>query len=360
MRYAVIMAGGSGTRFWPKSTSSKPKQFLKLIGDRTMLRTTVDRISKMIPFERILVITNASYTGLVASQVPEIPSENIIGEPMGKNTAPVVAAAAAITAARDSQASMIVLPSDHYIRDEETYLKIVNDAFLKAESGEHLVTIGIRPHRPETGFGYIQMMSDQQETVGSNKVVKVKTFAEKPVLETAIQFLESGDFLWNSGMFIWQSRVIMDAFRKFLPDMYHLAERLAKNYDTSREASINSFYEAVESVSIDYGIMEKAATVYVVPAEFGWSDVGSWLAIYELDPKDDDGNVIHAENSAVEDSQNCYVSLSSGKMIALVGLHGVGVVETDKVIMVCKMDRCQDVKHITGRLTKENELLDFK
>lgn len=359
MRYAIIMAGGTGTRFWPKSRINMPKQFLKLIGEHTMLQTTIRRIEPLVPKERILVITNAQYASIVQEQVPDLPAANIIGEPVGKNTAPVVAAAAAITLRRDPEASMAVLPSDHYIRDEQTFQRIMSAAFEKAESGAHLLTVGIRPYRPETGYGYIQYLEEHSTLAGEDRVHEVKTFAEKPDLETALRFLESGDFLWNSGMFVWQSSVIMKQFEQHLPLMHAQAEKLAADLDAARaseapqaasEAAIHTFYESVESISIDYGIMEKAETVHVIPAEFGWNDVGSWLAVYELAEKQESGNVAEAEPVLFESSENCYVSSASGKLISVVGLQGVGVVETDDAILVCRMDKAQDVKRLVGRL----------
>ncbi len=353
MRFAVIMAGGTGTRFWPRSRKQKPKQFLQLIGEETMLQTTVSRISRMIPAERVLVITNASYTSLVAEQLPDLPKENIIGEPVGKNTAPVAAAAAAIIRARDPEASIAVLPSDHYIRDTSTYLEVLEAAFAKAESGDHLVTIGIRPYRPETGYGYIQADTGASETVGNHKANKVKTFAEKPNLETAVKFLESGDFYWNSGMFVWQAKTILEAFDRHLPEMYRQVMDMTGGLKSGMKEAIDRFYHEAESVSIDYGIMEKADTVYVIPAEFGWNDVGSWMAIYELEQKDDEGNVIQAPQTSVENCQNCYVYSKRDKLIALVGLQGIGVIESGDALLICRMDRSQDVKQIVGKLEKQ-------
>jgi mannose-1-phosphate guanylyltransferase len=349
MRYAVIMAGGAGTRFWPRSRVAMPKQFLTLVGKQTMLQTTVNRIRSMIPDERILIITNEDYTGIVREQLPLLPAENIVGEPAGRNTAPVVAAAAAIIKSRDSDASMAVLPSDHYIRDEKTFLSVLESAFLKAEAGHNLVTVGIRPYRPETGYGYIQVSDSSAETAG-HQVHEVKTFAEKPNLETALRFLESGDFLWNSGMFVWRSDVILKEFSQHLPQMHEQALRLAEGLESSPAEAIRTFYEEVDSVSIDYGIMEKADTVHVIPAEFGWNDVGSWLAVYELEEKDKAGNVTDAPLAEMESCQNCFVHSREEKLIALVGLQGVGVIDTGDALLVCRMDRSQDVKKIVERL----------
>jgi mannose-1-phosphate guanylyltransferase len=350
MRFAVIMAGGTGTRFWPESRLKRPKQFLKLIGEKTMLQTTVERIQKMIPLENILIITNSNYTDLVAEQLPGLPTENIVGEPVGKNTAPCVAAAAAIILNRDENSSMVVLPSDHYIREEDRFREIIDAGFQKAENAHCLVTIGIKPYRPETGYGYIQIDESSVEKSVTDSVYQVKTFAEKPDLPTAVRFLESGDFLWNSGMFIWRTSDIWDEFKKYLAPLYKEAVKLKKNFANQPEKSINEFYHAAQSISIDYGIMEKTDAVYVIPAEFGWNDVGSWLAIYELEEKKEQGNVLRRGEAIFENCQNCFVSSESGKLVSMVGLQGIGFVETDDAIMLCRMDKAQDVRDIVKRL----------
>ncbi|AXJ02037.1 mannose-1-phosphate guanylyltransferase [Cyclonatronum proteinivorum] len=348
------MAGGSGTRFWPKSRVAKPKQFLRLVGEKTMLQQTVARVSSMVPPERVLIITNKSYTALVQQQLPEVPAENIIGEPVGRNTAPVAAAAAAIIEARTPGASMAVLPSDHYIRDEATFCGILASAFAKAEAGHNLVTIGIRPYRPETGFGYIQTVAEKSEMAEGNPVHEVKRFAEKPDLKTAVSFLESGDFLWNSGMFVWRSDVILDEFRLHLPELHSLAITLQEALAGGMSVpDVEAFYQAAPSVSVDYGIMEKASTVHVLPGEFGWNDVGSWQAIYELQDKDEAGNVTDAAEVLMTGCKDSYVYSRSGRLISLVGLDGIGVVETDDALMVCRIEKSQDVREIVAKLQEE-------
>jgi len=359
MRFAVIMAGGTGTRFWPESRLKCPKQFLKLIGNKTMLQTTVERILNLVPIDRVLVVTNSSYMELVKKQLPDLPSENIIGEPVGKNTAPCVAAAAAVIMNRDPEASMVVLPSDHYIKDETRFIDIMKVGLTKAENDKCLVTIGIKPHRPETGYGYIQVDEESEETIDKEPVFRVQTFAEKPDLPTAIRFLESGDFLWNSGMFIWRAQDIWNEFEKHLPGIFKDALTLKDDYKTDTADAIDAFYHATTSISIDYGIMEKTDAVYVLPAEFGWNDVGSWLAIYELEEKKKDGNVIRKGNALMENCQNCFVSSESGKLITMVGLQGIGFVETEDAILLCRMDKAQDVRDIVKRL-QEPELKKYR
>lgn len=344
------MAGGFGTRFWPSSRIKKPKQFLNLIGERSMIQNTVDRILPIIPLERILIITNSDYVSLVRDQFPDLPAGNIIGETVAKNTAPCVAAAAAILKTRDPESTMVVLPADHHITRPERFREILTLAMEKAESGDNLVTLGITPYRPETGYGYIQLDEQQFETVGNDHIYHVKTFAEKPDLKTAISFLESGDFLWNSGMFVWKTSTILDQFKIHLPTIYKETEELCQKLGNKSTVAIDNFYKVVTSISIDYGIMEKAATVHVIPGEFGWSDVGSWMAIYEHGEKDDNGNVVTNENVVMNDTLNCLVRTSGKKLVALTGLIGVGVIETDDTILVVKLDASQDVKKIVDSL----------
>ena len=344
------MAGGAGTRFWPNSRLEKPKQFLNLLGERSMIQNTIDRILPLIPIDRILVITNEHYVDLVQNQFPNLPAQNIIGEPVAKNTAPCVAAAASILIERDPDATMIVLPADHYITRPKRFIEILETALEKAENGKNLVTIGITPHRPETGYGYIQLDESRFDDSLKDKVYLVKTFAEKPDLRTAVSFMESGDFLWNSGMFIWTASTILEQLRIHQPTMHHETEIFRSNLNKNFKAALKNFYELVTSISIDYGIMEKADAVHVIPGEFGCSDVGSWLAVYEHGNKDENGNVVENESTILYDSQNCLVRTKSKKLVAIVGLMGVGLIETDDSIVLLKLDSSQDIKKIVDEL----------
>lgn len=344
------MAGGAGTRFWPNSRLEKPKQFLNLLGERSMIQNTIDRILPLIPIDRILVITNEHYVDLVQNQFPNLLAKNIIGEPVAKNTAPCVAAAASILIERDPDATMIVLPADHYITRPKRFIEILETALEKAENGKNLVTIGITPHRPETGYGYIQLDESRFDDSLKDKVYLVKTFAEKPDLRTAVSFMESGDFLWNSGMFIWTASTILEQLRIHQPTMHHETEIFRSNLNKNFKAALKNFYELVTSISIDYGIMEKADAVHVIPGEFGWSDVGSWLAVYEHGNKDENGNVVENESTILYDSQNCLVRTKSKKLVAIVGLMGVGLIETDDSIVLLKLDSSQDIKKIVDEL----------
>lgn len=360
MTYAVIMAGGSGTRFWPKSTRSLPKQFLTLFGERTMLQNTVDRIKEEIPLERILVVTNDHYVDIVKEQLPGIPDHNVVGEPVARNTAPCVAIAAELLFQKDPDATMVVLPADHHITKPEAFLSILKSAVAKANMRSCLLTIGIQPDRPETGYGYIHGDEAHSEEIEGHIVHSVHAFKEKPDLDTAKTFLQSGDYFWNSGMFVWNASTILNEIEEYLPEMFRQVKKAGPDlYGSDHEQAIDAFYQSSESISIDYGIMEHATDVFVVPGEFGWNDVGSWTAVYDLGDKDPDGNVINSPFFTAADAENNYISSSSGKMISLVGVEGLAVVETDDAIMVCKLDEAQKVKEIVGQLKDNEELNKF-
>lgn len=360
MLHAVIMAGGSGTRFWPRSTESRPKQFLNIFGDRTMLQSTVDRIESLIPPEGIWVITNDKYVDLVQEQLPEVPAQNIVGEPVAKNTAPCVALAAALIQEKDPDATMVVLPADHQISDPEKFRSILQAAKSKAQDEQALVTIGINPGHPETGYGYIEFDKEASESFGDHEIKKVNQFREKPDLDTAKSFLEAGNFLWNSGMFIWQAATILDEFKEHLPSVYRNITELSPAIgSTKQKKAVNNFYRACPSISIDYGIMEQSQSVFVVPGSFGWNDVGSWSAVYELREKDKDGNAIQASHSVLVGSTDNLIHSQSNKLIALVGVKNLAVVETDDAILVCNMDESQDVKKVVKQLRDKEELKKF-
>ncbi len=360
MLHAVIMAGGSGTRFWPQSTEAHPKQFLNIFGDRTMLQDTVDRIKPLVSADRVWVITNDKYVDLVQKQLPEVPANNIVGEPIGKNTAPCVAAAATLIKEKDPEGTMVVLPADHLIGKPERFLSILEAAEAKAQESGALVTIGINPDHPETGYGYIEFDKGSSESYDGHEIKKVNQFREKPDLETAKEFITSGNFLWNSGMFIWKASTILEKFKQHLPTIFNEVEKLkpAVGTDNQKEA-VDEFYYGSTSISIDYGIMEQANNVFVVPGSFEWNDVGSWRAVYDLRSKDEDGNVIQTDTAATADARNNLIQSESGKMIALVGVENLAVVETDDAILVCDLDSSQGVKKVVNKLRKDEELKRF-
>lgn len=360
MLHAVIMAGGSGTRFWPQSTKAHPKQFLNIFGDRTMLQDTVERIKPLVSADRVWVITNDKYVDLVKEQLPDVPVDNIVGEPVGKNTAPCVAAAASLIQEKDSDGTMVVLPADHLIGKPKTFLSILETAQKKAQDPGALVTIGIKPDHPETGYGYIEFDEETSEEVEGHQIKKVNQFREKPDLETAKEFIESGNFLWNSGMFIWKASTILEKFKKHLPTIFDEVEKLKSSVGTdNQKEALDEFYYGCTSISIDYGIMEQAESVYVVPGSFEWNDVGSWRAVYDLRSKDEDGNVIQTDTAATADAMNNLIQSESGKMIALVGVENIAVVETDNAILVCDLDNSQGVKKVVNKLRKDDELKRF-
>lgn len=351
MTYAVIMAGGSGTRFWPKSTKSLPKQFLNLFGEHTMIQETVNRLSGMIDPARVLVVTNDSYISIVEKQLPEVKKEFIVGEPVARNTAPCVAAAAAILYKEDPDSVMVVLPADHRIGKPDKFLNVLSSAVETAKSEDSLVTIGIRPNRPETGYGYIRFHENQCFKKGDHPVYNVKNFTEKPDLETAESFLKSGDYLWNSGMFIWKTKTILKAFESHLPEIHDLTEELLKS--DCGEDDLNRFYRSCPSISIDYGIMEKAEKVQVIPGDFDWNDVGSWTAVHELSEKDKQGNAVGKALTSIHDSSSNLIHSGSDKIIALVGVDNIAVVETDKAILVVNLNKAQGVKEVVEDLKKD-------
>jgi mannose-1-phosphate guanylyltransferase len=336
------MAGGTGTRFWPKSTSKHPKQFLKLFGKETMIQQTVNRLAPDINSENVLVVTNADYIPFVENQLPSVPAHQIIGEPVARNTAPCVAAAAAILHKIDPESTMIVLPADHKIEDRKTFLDVLKGAGDLAGETESLITIGIRPNRPETGYGYIKYNSGKKNEAGKYSAYSVQNFTEKPNLETAKTFLKSGDYVWNSGMFIWKTSAILNAFEQHLPEIYELTQKLIKS--EMNDADVEDFYQVCPSVSVDYGIMEKAENVYVLTADFGWSDLGTWGSLYTHVPQDDHKNAVIGKNVMLYNCVNNMVNVPKEKLVVLQGLNGYIVVESNDTLLVCKKEDEQKIK----------------
>ncbi len=335
------MAGGIGSRFWPISRSDRPKQFLDILGTgKTFIRSTYERFRTIIPSENFLVVTNSSYKGLVLEQIPELREGQVLCEPLGRNTAPCIAYAAFRMKAVNPQATMIITPSDHLILDESTFLETIKAGAEFAEAHDALVTIGLKPTRPATGYGYIQVEPAMLE----NGVNRVKTFTEKPTLEVARMFVEIGEFFWNSGIFIWRVETILEAIRRFLPDTYQLFSSIAPYYATPLEQGhINRIYPECRGVSIDYGVMEKADNVYVRCSDFGWSDIGTWGSLYEYMPKDDAGNA--NEGAAIPfDTHNSIIKLPAGKIAVIEGLDDFIVVDTDDVLMICPKNNEQNIK----------------
>ncbi|MGH2576026.1 MAG: mannose-1-phosphate guanylyltransferase [Ignavibacteria bacterium] len=355
--YAIIMAGGVGARFWPYGSSKLPKQFLPIANSSgTMLQLTVNRIKEIIPVQRIFIVTNIQYVTEVKKQVPRIPLENIIGEPIGRNTAPCVGLASIMLKQFDENSKMVVAPADHLIEDLEEFQKVVFAGLKFVEKNDAIVTVGITPTHPETGYGYIQYIDDAEYTAGEKKdeisIYKVKTFAEKPVLETAKIFLESGDFLWNSGMFIFRTDVILSEIKKSLPDLYNSLLKVEKVLHTNKYKNVlDKVFSEIKSISLDYGIMEKAKNVYVIKGNFMWSDLGSWDEVFRIKKKDKSSNVIIGE-SFIKDSKNNLV-LSPKCFVGMIGVDDLIVINTKDGLLICKRGRSQEVKGILDYLKRK-------
>ncbi len=345
--YCVIMAGGIGSRFWPMSTQKFPKQFQDILGTgRTMIQQTYDRISKVVPDENIFVITNKEYTDLTAEQLPRLKAENIVGEPMMKNTAACNLYMVNKIAQRDPNANMIVLPADHLILKEDRFIEKVQLAFDIVSSENDLVTLGIQPTRPDTGYGYIQYIEEKDKPY-----YKVKTFTEKPNLEIAKSFLESGDFLWNAGIFVWNVNTILQAFEDYLPEMKKLFSTC--EYNTSKEKeSIETIYPQVNKVSIDNGILEKAQNVYVIPADLGWSDLGTWTSVYENAEKDEKENAVQSKHILTYNSEGNIIRLKGNKALVVDGLKDYIIVDTDNALLICPRTNDQMIKEYVNDLKK--------
>jgi mannose-1-phosphate guanylyltransferase len=342
--FAVIMAGGKGSRFWPRSREKMPKHLLDIQGERTIIRETVDRIRPLVPPERTLIVTGRSHATELIRQLPEIPAENILIEPVGRNTAPCIGFAALHIQKRVPDAVMLVLPSDHRIGDEITFRRVLDAAGKVAANGNSLVTIGIRPTGPETGYGYIEQ-GDPFPAGGGGEIRRVRSIREKPPLEQAQEFLRQGRFLWNSGMFVWKASAILGAIKRFLPELHAGLLQIREALGTEREEEIvGEVYSAQKAVSIDYGVMEKAEDVLVVPGDFDWSDLGSWDALWEVSGKDGNGNVARGSLIGID----AFDSLvhSPGKLVALVGVRDLLVVETDDALLICRRGRSQDVRKV--------------
>ena len=343
--HVVIMAGGIGSRFWPMSTKKFPKQFQDILGTgRTMIQQTYDRISRVVPAENIYVITNKEYTELTATQLPELNPENIVGEPMMKNTSACNLYMISKIAAKDENANIIVLPADHLILKEDRFVEKVELGFELASKNDYLLTLGIKPTRPDTGYGYIQFIEKQDE-----QYFKVKTFTEKPNLEIAKNFLESGDFLWNAGIFIWNVKSIQKAFEKYLPEMTKLFDVCEYNSASEKEC-IETIYPKVSKISIDNGILEKAQNAYVIPADLGWSDLGTWTSVYENAVKDDNNNAVKSKHVLTFNSKGNIIRLKSNKAAIIDGLKNYIIVDTDKALLICPRSNDQLIKDYVSDL----------
>ena len=343
------MAGGIGSRFWPASREALPKQFLDILGTgESLLQQTYKRFKKVVPEENIYIITNAMYSKLVEEQLKGIKPHQIIGEPARKNTAPCVAYFAYKILSLNKNANMIVAPSDHLIKDEKTFVKKAQKALDYTANNNSLLTLGMKPSRPDTGYGYIQYIQKKVKP----DIYKVRTFTEKPTLAIAQQFLDSGDYLWNSGIFVWSVSSIVEALEKHMPNMAEFFRKGLGKYNTKVEtAFINETYSLCKSTSIDYGLMEKADNVYVIPSDFGWSDLGTWTSLHEMFPKKDkNNNALSGKNIIVEKTKDAMIMAPNDKLVVVKGLEDYIIVNTDDVLLIYPKKDEQEIKNITTEL----------
>lgn len=347
--YAVIMAGGIGSRFWPLSKETKPKQFLDLLGSgKTLIQKTYERLTDLVPSNHIFVLTNSSYTDLVQSELPQITQERIIPEPDMRNTAPCILFSALKIHKENPDAFMVIAPSDHWIEDEKAFSEDIKSSFEACTREDILMTLGIKPSFPHTGYGYIAF--DKSET---NAVKSVEQFTEKPDYQTAQSFLESGNYLWNAGIFIAKVSTLLEAFQKHLPEMYDLFYKGMDALNTPAEKDfLFSEYGKAQNISFDYGIMEKADNVKVLPASFDWNDLGSWGSLYDKKEKDNNGNVVIETEAFIENSHDNIIRIPKGKTLVLKDLNGYIIVENEEILLIYPKDKEQEIKEIRNKVLK--------
>ncbi len=349
------MAGGIGSRFWPLSKTERPKQFLDILGmGRTLLQQTYDRFIQLMPAEQIFIVSNLEYKELIIEQLPDLPVDNILLEPLRRNTAPCIDYANFRIHQKNPDANIVVAPSDHLIVKEAEFLQYVQEGLNFVDQNNVLLTMGIVPSRPETGYGYIQSIQEKVKDYESTGLRKVKTFTEKPDLELAKVFMDSGDFYWNAGIFFWSLTSIMEAFDKHLPEIHSLFLEGEGQYGTASEVQfIEKTYGSCRNVSIDYGVMEKAENVYVLISDFGWSDLGTWGSLYEQLDKDDRKNTVTGKNVFMHDSSGNIVNVQDDKLVVLHGLDDYIVVQNDNIILVCRLEEEQKIKQFVNEIRAE-------
>jgi len=351
--YAVIMAGGVGSRFWPRSRERKPKQLINIFGENSLIQNTVSRLRGLVEPENTFIITNKFHKEEILNQLQGINPENVIAEPVGRNTAPCILLASRVIYERDKDSVCLVLPADHLIKEEDNFRDTLKKAAEYAYTSYNLLTIGIAPTRPETGYGYIQIEGKEI----SSRIHPVKTFAEKPNYATAVRFLESGDFYWNSGMFIWKTGVILQELQRHLPDLYKdFNDLLLPSSNPGFESSVERIYSSIRGISIDYGVMEKSDKVSLIKSNFIWSDVGSWEEVYQLSEKNGNGNVF--EGTVYSDSTLDTFVYSPDKFTAIIGAENLLVINTKDSLLICRRDKAQDVKKVVEFL-KDQKLDDL-
>lgn len=352
--YVAIMAGGVGSRFWPASRETLPKQFLDILGlGKSLIRMTYERFNKIIPAERILVVTNKVYKDLVAEHIPEIPESNIITEPSRNNTGPCVAYTAFRLNAMNPDATFVVAPSDHVILKEDIFLTLVSKALDFASKEEVIVTLGIQPTRPDTGYGYIESTTERN----SAGLEKVASFREKPDAETAQAYLDDGSYFWNAGIFVWSSKTILGAFKKNAADIYDILSQDTSKYNTSEEqAYIDTVYPTTPSISVDYAILEKADNVYTLPADIGWSDLGTWNALHAHLDKDESDTVVLGDNTLVLNSKNCMIRSDAEKLVIVKDLEDYIVIDESDVLLIYPKNQEQEIKQLRKSIEQKKFL----
>ncbi len=349
--YCLIMAGGVGSRFWPMSRATHPKQFIDILGKGiTLIQDTYQRVSSIVPKGNVFIVTHESYKDLIKQQLPDIPDDNILCEPARKNTAPCVAYASYKIALKDPEALVLVAPSDHLIKKDKTFIRALKACYEKAASEDCLITIGIKPLWPDTGYGYIQYKESPVKEKDP-RIGKVKTFTEKPDLEMAQFFLQSGDFLWNSGIFVWSVKSIIKALETYASDVADLFKEGQKYYYTDKETKeVEKIYSQCKNISIDYAVMEKASNVYVRSSAIGWSDLGTWGSLYQQMEKDKDKNAVVGKNVMLFQSSKCIVHVPKEKLVVIEGLEDYIVVESKDILLICKKQDEQQIRNFVNEV----------
>ena len=347
--HLVIMAGGVGSRFWPMSTPERPKQFIDVLGTgKSLLQLTVERFGKMVPAENVWVVTNEKYADIVASQLPDMPRGNILSEPCRRNTAPCIAYVSWRIKSRDPKANIVVTPSDHVVMNVQEFQRVVSECMAFTEDSDAIVTLGMKPTRPETGYGYIQA-DLSSPSLRNKQVFRVDNFREKPDLETAEQYIKKNNYFWNAGIFIWNVSTIVNAFRVYQPKLAKLFEALLPVYGTEGEqAAINEQFPKCENISVDYAIMEKAEEIFVCPADFGWSDLGTWGSLQQQLKRDLYGNAAIGSDISLFESHNCIIHTVQERKVVVQGLDGYIVAENDDTLLICKLSEEQRIKQFSG------------
>lgn len=350
---AVIMAGGRGERFWPRSRIKLPKQLLNITGEETMIQQTVNRLKGLVDIDNVYIVTNEDYVQIISQQLPEIKTGNILVEPMSRNTAACIGISALQIEQKDPDSVMVVIPSDHLIRKSEKFKSTIKSAIEMANEGPNIVTIGVIPTYAETGYGYINI-GEEADLINNHKVFKVKKFVEKPDKKTAQQYIDNGSYFWNSGMIVLKVSTLLESIQKYMPGLHQALENIREAMDTEEEDKVLfEEYSKLESISIDYGILEKTNPIYVIPADFGWDDVGAWTSLDRIHEPDENGNVVQG-NVLSLDTKKCIIQGTGNKLIAIMGLENVIAVDTPDVTLICSKDKAQNIKELINEVKKKN------